>query len=219
MSPTKLVVVSALCVLAACPSDPGPCQPGDATFSRLGGSVTVEGGLNQTFDRAAAPGSAPCTITSRASGDRDANAETRTTVDLTCESGGERLLLSFEIDDSRRLGAGAHALQTDDSGLRISYRATASAPECYTYLADVPYQLDVTEATGEFAPYPALVTGDFHRRLEIALDLSLHGRKALQYTNGVVEDCTLEFAGAFDFTAQLDATDFAARDVNSCIGE
>lgn len=219
MHRTKLLLVGSLALLAACPSDPGPCQPGDATFSTLTGAVSVQGGLDQTFDAAAPVGSAPCTIASRPSGDRDADLETRTTIDLQCESAGAHLSLTFEIDDTRRLGAGGHALDTGEYGLRISYRPSPSAPECYTYLPDTAYQLTLAEATGGFASYPELVTPDFHQRIEVALDLALAGRPAKQYTNGVVEPCALDFAGAFDFTAVLDAADYHARGVDTCVLE
>ncbi len=219
MPVAKLTVASVLVLFAACHSDPGPCRPGDATFSMLSGSVTVQGGMSETFDAGDPSATPTCTVSSRPSGDRDADVAMRTTVNLLCESQGERLGLSFEIDDVRPLGAGEHTLVTDDYGLRISYRPSESAPECYTYLADTAYALTVNEAVGTEASYPTLVTGDFHRRFDVALDLALAGRHAMQYTNGVVSDCSLDFVGAVDFTAVLDHSDVQARAVDSCVLE
>lgn len=217
---TILSLASILTAAAAChPGDPGPCKPGEATFSTLNGSVSVVGGLDQPFDVTDAEGTTPCSIKSRPSGSRNADAETRTTIDLTCINGDENLDLTFEIDDTRILGAGTHDLSTDEYGLRISYQPSASSPRCYTYLGEVDYTMTVSEAVGDMLPYPTLVTGDFHRRLAISLDLTLNNRRAKQYTNGVVEDCSLDFIGAFQFTAELDATDFIAKSEDSCIFE
>ena len=213
-----LAAVSTL-ALTACHEDPGPCRPGDATFSTLRGSVAIQGTAAMPFDLASAPGSGPCTVTSRSSGDRNADVAVRSTVDLLCESGDQRLSISLEVDDARFLGAGNHALVTDDHGLRISYRPNATAPECYTYLPDTAYALTVDEAAGDFASYPELVTADFRRKLGIDLSLALHGRSARQYTNGVVSDCSLDFTGTIAMSAGLDAADFQARATDSCILE
>jgi len=179
MTRTTITLASALTLFAACTTtDPGPCKPGDATFSTLTGTVKVQGGLDQSFDMTAPTGAAPCTVTSRSSGDRDADVAINTTLDLSCESNGERLTLTFQIDDVRWIDAGDHVLESAANGLRISYRPNESAAECYTYLPASAYQMNVTEATGDFAPYPELVTSDFHRRFDVALDLALRGRSA-----------------------------------------
>ncbi len=213
---TTIALVATL-ALSACHDDPGPCRPGDATFSSLRGSVAIDGQAAMPFDLAAT--GTPCTVSSRSSGDRDADVAVRTTVDLSCTSGDQHLSITFEIDDVRFLGAGDHALVTDAHGLRISYRPNAASPECYTYLPDTAYALTVRDAAGGFADYPALVTDDFHRELEVELALALHGRSAKQYTGGVVSSCALDFAGTIAMTAELDAQDFDARAADSCILE
>jgi len=161
------------------------------------------------FDLAAT--GTPCTVSSRSSGDRDADVAVRTTIDLSCQSGDQHLSITFQIDDVRFLGAGTHALVTDDHGLRISYRPDAASPECYTYLPDTAYTLTVTDAAGDFAGYPALVTADFRRTAAIELSLALDGRSAKQYTGGVVSSCALDFTGTIAMTAGLGAQDYAAR--------
>lgn len=219
MRRTTISLAAVSIALSACHEDPGPCRPGDATFSTLRGSVAIQGEAAMPFDVAAAPNVGPCTVSSRSSGDRNADVAVRTTIDLSCQSGDQHLSITFEVDDVRFLGAGDHALVTDDYGLRISYRPNAASPECYTYLPDTAYQLAVREAVGDFAMYPALVTDDFHRAIGVELSLALHGRSAKQYTNGVVSSCSLDFAGTIAMSAVLDAADFQARATDSCILE
>ena len=220
MTRTNIALTSLVALAAGCQvTDPGPCQPGDATFSTLRGAVTIPGSPSQAFDIADAPGAATCTVVSRSSGDRNADVAMRTSVDLLCERDGERLSVTFEVDDLRDLDAGAHVLDTGEYGLRISYRPNESAPECYTYLADTSYQLTVTDAAGDFALYPALVTADFRRTVDVDLALALHGRRAKQYTNGVVSECALDFTGTIAFAASVEAVDYQARATDTCILE